>query len=313
LKKNTENEIDILKARADLLRQLRLFFENEKVLEVDTPLLYPFTSPDPFIQHLSIDLPQGRSYLQSSPEFAMKRILSRVPVSIYQICKAFRAFEEGSRHRSEFTMIEWYMVDYSLEQLMEQCELLLKSLLEFKSVKKISYRETFLKAFDVDPFKVGIDGLREILRNHTSAVNLESFSFDECLHLLFSEKVESGFDLNCLTFVYDFPASQAALAQLAEDEFGNKVAKRFEIYLSGLELANAYQEEASVKVLEDRFKNENNLRKAEGKEVIPIDYSMFEDMEKAFPSCSGIAMGLERLLMIKLNKPSIDELFLFQT
>jgi lysyl-tRNA synthetase class 2 len=303
-------QLEILQARAALLAELRQFFSEEQVLEVDTPLLYSSTTTDPYINHLSLSVQEKKFFLQSSPEFAMKRLLADVKVSMYQICKAFRGDEVGSKHNIEFTMLEWYMVNFSLEQLLGQTETLLKRILGVVHSTRLSYREAFLNTLGIDPFSIELQDLFQVLSQKTTAVNISSFSKDECLHLLFAEHIEQSFDPNVLTYIYDFPESQAALAQSALDEFGNNIAKRFEIYCSGIELANAYQEEANPEVLIKRFETENTLRKASSKEEIPVDTQLLESL-KSFPDCSGIAMGFDRLLLLKLSKTSLKEINFF--
>lgn len=304
------NTIELIHARADLLKKIRLFFEAEGLIEVDTPLLYPYASSDPYIHHLSLPIGDKLYYLQSSPEFAMKRLLAQAPVPMFQICKAFRHDGEGSRHKTEFTMLEWYMPEWTLEQLIDQCVRLLTGLLETKRFVRISYGDAFLQALKIDPFIASLSDLQFCIKQHLSVANLETFSREECIHLLFAEKVEKHFDSSVITFVENFPATQAALATCEKDQHGNEVAKRFEIYSGGLELANAYQEEANSEVLRKRFEKDNTLRVISGLPEVPIDNELLKAMEN-FPPCAGIALGVDRLLMLKLKINSIQQLDIF--
>jgi lysyl-tRNA synthetase class 2 len=299
--------LERLKARAELLNSVRQFFAAENVLEVETPLLSKSTTTDPYLNHIEVVDASAQKYLLSSPEFAMKRLLVKGSGSIFQICKAFRSEEEGRNHRSEFTMLEWYMLDWDIEQLMGQVEKFLNIFLGFDKVIKKSYADCFIDVFDFNPHNIDVSSLRKILSENIEVEHVNSFSIDECLHLLFSEKIESTFNKKCLTFVFDFPASQAALATIEKDQFDNLIAKRFEVYSGGLELANAYQEEASRLELEKRFINENKIREKLRKKPVMIDYQFLAAMEQGLPKCAGIALGLDRLLMLQLNKGDIAE------
>ncbi len=301
---------ELIHARASLLKKIRVFFEAEGLVEVDTPLLYPCATPDPYIHHLSLAVRGEQYFLQSSPEFAMKRLLEKTPVPMYQICKAFRNDGEGSRHKTEFTMIEWYVPRWNLEQLLQQCIRLFECLFETTVVSRISYRDAFLASLNMDPFNSSQKELQSCIKESMDVSNLDSLTKEECIHLLFAEEVEKYFDPDAITFVEDFPAEQAALASCEKDECGNQVAKRFEIYFSGLELANAYQEESESEILRQRFEKDNQLRLKSGMPEIPIDNEFLKAM-KNFPPCAGIALGFDRLLMCKLKVQSIQQLDIF--
>jgi len=294
---------------------------------VETPLLYPFATSEPYIDALSIsqvDLQSNQSsaflqtgssnalFLQSSPEFCMKRLLSQTEVSIYQLCKAFRREQPSPRHLVEFTMLEWYMRGWHLEQLADQTRKLLKPLLGFEKMLWVSYSTIFFNLFKLNPHQATLDELRKLTEVQCNAVNVEGFSKDECLHLLFAEKIEKSLDAGVLTFIYDFPASQAALAKVKFNEDNAKVASRFEVFFGGMELANAYQEESSAEKLNDRFLEDNDIRKILGKEIIAVDEKLVRDVGSGFPECAGIALGVDRLLMLMLEKENIEEVVFFQ-
>ncbi len=296
-----------LKARSLLLQQVRAFFMKEGLLEVETPLLRSATTTDPYLDPVKAKLFGEVYYLQSSPEYAMKELLASGSGSIFQICKAFRSDELGRFHRPEFTMLEWYCVNYDLEALKAQVLRLLNDVVSFKGVEFLSYAESFGRYLSVDPFELDVKALQSLIAKDFDVHELESFSKDECLHLLFSQSIEPKFDPEVLFVVDQYPASQAALANTAKDSQGRGVAKRFEVFLGGIELANAYEEELSEAVLRSRFNQENKLRLAQGKEQIPIDEALLSAMGRGLPRCSGIAMGLDRLLMLKNGSKDISE------
>lgn len=297
----------LIKSRAGLFTYLREFFAAEELVEVDTPLLYSSASPEPYLHHLSLSLNRQKHYLQSSPEFAMKRLLAESKLSMFQICKAFRDEESGSRHLPEFTLLEWYMLDWQLGQLVDQVSRLLQPLLGFQQTHCVSYGECFQNTLSINPHLASLENLHALLKNKTSAVNVDSFTRDECLHLLFADVIEPALDKQVLSFVYDFPASQAALATVVSDEKNQPVAKRFEVFFGGMELANAYQEETSADELRQRFEKQNLIRKAYGAEVVPVDEGLLEALENGFPECAGIALGVDRLLMLTSGSKHIRD------
>lgn len=292
------DSVQLIKSRASLFRYLREFFAAEGLVEVDTPLLYLSASPEPYLHHLSLSLNRQKHYLQSSPEFAMKRLLAESKLSMFQICKAFRDEESSSRHLPEFTLLEWYMLDWQLEDLINQVSRLLQPLLGFQKTQCVSYRECFQNTLSIDPHVASVEALHALLKDKTSAVNVDSFSRDECLHLLFADLIEPSLDNQVLSFVYDFPASQSALAAIASDFNNQLVTKRFEVFFGGMELANAYQEERSADELRQRFDKQNAIRKAHGAEAVPVDEGLLKALDNGFPECAGIALGVDRLLML---------------
>jgi len=300
----------LLEERAFVLQELRSFFSSEGLLEVETPLLRSSSTSDPYIDSLSLAEKTGQ-YLQSSPEFAMKELLAQQSGSIFQICKAFRGDEKGRHHRCEFTLLEWYVVNFSWQQLLQQTIRLLRRVVEFDQVIEISYAECFDRYLQIDIFSISIEALRHQLCELMEISAVESFSHDECLHLLFAEYVEPRFSFKDVTVVYDFPASQAALAKLTRNVEGYEVAQRFEVYLSGLELANAYQEESSSILLRSRFQRDNEIRQQLGKPTMDLDETFLSHMNDDFPSCSGIALGVDRLLMARLKKSNISRVLSF--
>ncbi|KZY28164.1 MULTISPECIES: EF-P lysine aminoacylase EpmA [unclassified Oleiphilus] len=310
-----------LKARAELYAQLRAFFVARHVLEVETPILGRSTATDPHLESLSCALnsaPGAGSeclYLHTSPEFPMKRLLAAGSGSIFQICKTFRNAESGVRHNPEFSMLEWYRPGFDLNALMQETADLLETLLGSCEVSTVSYRDLFRKYLDLDPMIVAIDVLRQkaIELAGYSGPNLER---DEYLDLLLSVCIEPY--LGCSedsklrpVFVSDYPASQASLAALKHDEDGLLVAERFELYINGLEIANAYHELTDAKEQRQRFESDNLVRQDMGLNGIPIDEKFLSALESGMPDCSGIALGLDRLLMIKEGVNSIEDVLSF--
>jgi lysyl-tRNA synthetase class 2 len=240
----------------------------------------------------------------------MKRLLAAEKKSIYQICKSFRQGELGTNHNPEFTMLEWYRVGYDHYGLMDEVEDLVAGVLGLERFTRISYRTLFEKTFHVNPHQLSID---ELVQLTTSTVSIDqtqlSFSSDAltrsfCLDLLMSEKIEPV--LLDPVFIYDYPACQAALSTLNLTGQGDQVAQRFELYIQGKELANGYFELRNANVLRERFTEDNNYRAIEGLPTIPPDQYLLAAMEHGLPDCSGVALGVDRLLMLLMGLTSID-------
>lgn len=302
------NKIKYIKARADLLSDIRNFFKEKNVLEVETPLLASTAATDP---HLSV-MAFGDKYLQTSPEYAMKRLLSEGSGCIYQICKAFRANESGKNHNSEFTMLEWYRLGFDYNDLMLEMADLLQLILGPLKIEKITYQDLFLKYLNFDPFDITLENLKNKIKNISNISNeiYNNFSKDDLLSIIFNEKIEPLLKNNKIWFVYNYPATQAMLAKTANYK-NNIIAKRFEVYINSIELANGYEELSDSKDQEQRAVNDNLLRKKMNIPNIPIDYKLLKALDNGFPECSGVALGIDRLLMLKTKANSIKELISF--
>jgi len=294
-----------LRQRAALYARIRQFFQHRGVLEVDTPLLAEASSTDPNIESLMLVEPP--LYLQTSPEFAMKRLLAMGSGSIYQISKAFRHGESGRRHRPEFTLLEWYRVGFDYRQLMDEVASLYAELVAPKTVEKLSYRELFECQFDLDPHLASQEKLRVLAARHTGYQAGHEDDKDSLLDLLMSHVIEPQLGQGCLTFVYDYPASQCALAEVAVDQQGQQVARRFELYVEATELANGYQELTDWREQKRRLVADNQRRAARGQPLIPIDYRLLGALRQGLPACSGVALGVDRLLMLQLGAADIGE------
>lgn len=303
-----------LRLRAAMLNRVRQFFADREVLEVETPLLCQATVTDLHLESLQVQLTSADiRYLQTSPEFAMKRLLSAGSGAIYQLCKAFRSDETGRRHNPEFTMLEWYRPQFDDVDLMAEVEALLRvclpaGFLPQHPLPRISYRELFQHYLNLDPHAVGDDDLLRCVAQHvdTGAMTL---SRDDALNLLMSHVIEP--QLQDAVFVYAFPASQAALAQTWLDEKGVSVARRFELFVKGMELANGYLELTDADEQARRFAADNRQRKADGRAVRPVDQRLLAAMTHGLPPCAGVALGFDRLVMLAAGVDDIAEVVSF--
>ena len=306
--------IDTLKRRAQLLADVRLFFTQRQVLEVDTPILSQSAPTAPYLESFKTAfMPLGAMekqayYLQTSPEFAMKRLLAAGSGSIYQIAKVFRNGERGKQHAPEFTMLEWYRLELTIDQLMDEVAELLMSVAGFSAATRLSYAAVFKKHLDLDVFDCSDEALKSTgLTNIPSLASDFQLNRDGWLELLMSEVIEPKLaELNQPVFIYDFPASQAQLAKVKTDEQGHQVAARFELYAGGLELANGYDELLDAQELRQRFEHDNKQRRSLDKPEMPIDEKLLAAMEAGLPQCTGVALGLDRVLMLVLEQKDMS-------
>ncbi len=303
---------DMLIKRNRFMQQIRAFFASRDVLEVDTPLLSGVTATDPHLDSYEVlnpSAPEKKLFLLTSPEHAMKRLLAAGSGPIFQITKAFRRDETGRRHNPEFAMLEWYRPDYSLVDLQAEVEAMLRELGYLGGIQSLSYRKAFQDACGLDPFTTAESDLIAHAVD-LSGLSVEELSLDAALDLLMSHQVEPSLKDRGAVFIYDYPASQAALAKVAPDSFGDPVAKRFELYIQGIEIANAYDELSDPVEQQKRFEADNDSRLALGKSGIPVDELLLQALP-AMPEASGIALGLDRLLMVLEGKNSIQEVLAF--
>ena len=305
------SSLDTLRARAAALARIRAFFASRGILEVDTPQLCPVSATDPLLDSVPAQpFRDGRTwYLQTSPEFPLKRLLAAGSGPIYQLGKCFRRGEAGPRHNPEFTMLEWYRPGLDLGALIAEVAALAGELVPGLPLRSASYRTLFLLHAGIDPFAVDDPQLRE--RAVAFAPDADSWDRDAILDLLFSTLVEPRLGDGCLEVVTDFPASQAALARTRSDEHGNRVAARFELFMRGLEIANGYDELCDPSELRRRFEADNAERLRRGLDPVPVDERLLAAMSHGLPECSGVALGVDRLLMVALGKQRIDEVIAF--
>jgi lysyl-tRNA synthetase class 2 len=248
-------------------------------------------------------------YLQTSPEFAMKRLLAADSGSIYQIARVFRNGEQGKLHAPEFTMLEWYRPELTLNQLMDEVNALLQQVFGFKPICRLSYRGVFEFLLKLNVLTCSDNAIEQCARNRISGLpdDLET-DRDGWLELLMSYIIEPRLAaMNLPLFIYDFPASQAQLAKIKTDADGYQVADRFELYINGVELANGYNELLDADELRQRFKLDNQHRNEQNKPMIPVDENLLAAMKHGLPECSGVAIGLDRLMMLAMDKQALFE------
>lgn len=307
---------ETLKIKARLLSQLRAFFAEKDVLEVHTPLLSQAGNTEPSIESFTtLQHYNGKpSFLNTSPEFAMKRLLAAGSGSIYQVTPAFRYSEQGRKHNPEFTLLEWYRVEFDHHALMREVDELIRMLAhDFLSLDKsqfYTYQDAMIKFADIDPFEASINDLSRLTKNAgIDAVGMEESSKDAWLDLIMSQIVENNLPVNCPVFIYHYPASQAALAKIKKGNDG--VAERFELYINGMELANGFHELTDAKEQQQRFKQQQAQRKELKLDEVPVDYHLLSALEQGLPDCAGVAVGLDRLLMLLTGARSIEEVLTF--
>lgn len=308
-----------LRLRADILSRIRQFFAERKILEVETPLLSHATVTDKHIHSFHTDYcfetPHRKQtlYLQTSPEFGMKRLLAAGSGDIYQLCKAFRnQGETGRLHNPEFTLLEWYRLGFNHHDLMDEIEILLKTILNYSSAKRFSYANLFQHYLQIDPHRASIATLKQAINYYKIDIeNVSSMELDkdDCLNILMTHIIEPQLPDHPL-FIYDFPLSQAALARV---RLGNPpLAERFEVYVQGIELANGFHELCDAKEQRQRFINDLSQRnKAAYYPPPPIDERLLAALEQGLPPCAGVALGVDRLIMLAAKKTSIKEVLAF--
>lgn len=309
--------IEALKARAQLYRTIREFFAQRDVMEVETPIVSQAGVTDVHLASVQVQRHiEGRmqqQYLQTSPEFAMKRLLAADSGPIYQICKVFRDDEHGRKHNSEFTMLEWYRPGLDLRELMHETAALLNVCLahRFDEIRPLvlSYKHAFQDRLDINPLQATLAQLKQTAQRVGLTLDLGDDRL-AYMDLLFSHFVEPSLGFDTPIFLTDFPSEMASLAKVRLDEDGEEVAARFEVYIEGLELANAYDELLDASVLRARFEADNQEREKLGLQVMPLDENLLAALAH-MPECSGIALGIDRLLMVATQKLNIEQVIAF--
>ncbi len=301
--------IETLKQRAAIINSIRHFLEQRGVIEVETPLLCHTSVTDPYIQSIAATLQQQRYYLQTSPEYAMKRLLAAGSGAIFQLGKAFRLDEVGNRHNPEFTMLEWYRPDFDHHQLMDEMDELLKSVLKTDPAERVSYRELFATYFEIDPHLANIETLQSIAKTHQLDVQANIDDVDTWLMLLMSHVIEPQIGRKRPIFIYDFPVTQSALARIQKTT--PPVASRFEVYFKGMELANGFHELQDANEQRTRFEANLKTRRELNLEPLPLDENFLAALRHGLPNCAGVALGIDRLVMLALAKTNISEVVSF--
>ena len=303
--------LDILKKRATLLRQLRAFFYARNILEVDTPALSIAGNTDPHIESFCMHYTgPGESetlYLHTSPEFAMKRLLAAGSGAIYQLCKVFRNGEAGRQHNPEFTMLEWYRTGFEHHELMEEVGELLDEVMGHSPtpIIKMTYQEAFIKHAGIDPLETDPAALADCAHQHglEQVIGMADASVGDWCDLLVDQVVIPAFGQSRV-FIYDYPVSQAGLAKVSQKD--TRVAERFELFINGVEIANGFHELTDAAEQRLRFEKENIQRKKKGLVQLPIDENLISALESGLPDCAGVAVGIDRLLMLIAGEDSIS-------
>ena len=318
-----------LKDYARLLENIRNFFQQREVVEVSVPCISSTTSPAPHLESIRVEAPisgatrddsTSQFYLQTSPEFFMKRLLCSGSGPIYRMGPSFRRGELSSRHNPEFTMLEWYRPAWHYHQLIDEVEALIVSLFgptEQAEIERTSYQELFEEFTGVDPHQADFNTLAKLAHDklgyqtpETDRTGSTEQDRSELLELVFSGYVLPKTE-NRYLLVYDFPVCQAELAQTGADQNGCKIAERFELYINGIELANGYQELTDAAELERRLESWTAQRQAFGKEAIAPDQRLIEAQQYGLPVCSGVALGVDRLAMCLFEADTISDVIAF--
>jgi len=310
--------LEQIRARADLLAKIRAFFHRKAVMEVETPICSRYGNTDPSIESFTTHYtgpgaPSGLPlYLHTSPEFPMKRLLAAGSGPIYQMCKVFRNGEAGHLHNPEFTMLEWYRPGFDHHQLIEEVAELVNGLLsEPRAVQKMSYAEVFEEWLEINPHEASIKELQScaIKNGIESARQLDMPNRDSWLDLLLTHIIEPSLGRERLFFLYDYPASQASLAKIREES--PAIAERFELYIDGVELANGFHELTNAASQRERFEKDLDQRSREGLAKLPMDETLLNALTSGIPNCAGVALGIDRLLMIISSTKQIEETLCF--
>jgi lysyl-tRNA synthetase class 2 len=308
-----------------MLARIRTFFAAAGVMEVETPILSHAGATDPALASLSLcggssgigSDADRRLFLQTSPEFPMKRLLASGSGPIYQICKVFRGGERGRRHHPEFSLLEWYRPGRDYGQLMEEVAELVRVVLQRPTLpmQRVRYRDLFREVLDLDPFTTPAQTLREAaIRAEIPDADRMDLDRDAWLDLLLTQCLEPRLGRSCMSFLCDYPPSQAALARIrpaADPPDDQAVAERFELYIEGLELANGFHELTDAAEQETRFTQDCAERRRLGLAEIPPDTRLLAALRAGMPASSGVALGLDRLLMIAMGATHIDQVLAF--
>lgn len=299
-------------------QDLRAFFAERDVLEVETPVLSGAAISDPHLHSLATRYNGHPMYLHTSPEFFMKRMLSAYRRDIYQVCKVFRDDELGRWHNPEFSMLEWYRLGFDHFKLMDEVQQLFERLMHAFSANRasapsirITYRQAFLDSLQMDPLVASCDDLRCVAQKYNIDIPVGMVEQDRDMWLdwLLTQAVIPRFEPHVFTFLYDYPASQAALARLSEQD--PRVAHRFEVFYGALELANGFSELTDADQQRRRFEQDNASRRQQGLPVMPLDDHLLAALEAGLPDCAGVALGLDRLLMVLTDSRAIGEVLSF--
>lgn len=308
--------VEALRSRAEQSAFVRGFFAVRQVLEVETPVLARHGVSDLNLDAVAAQVhgvpgwPDPGAWLQTSPEYHMKRLLAAGSGAIFQIARAFRDGERGPRHNPEFSLLEWYRPGFDDQALMTEVADLVCAWLDLPVPRRLSYRQALQRFAGIDPFTISDAGLARHCEAWLGPGRGGDFSRDDCLDLVMSHAVEPALRAEPPTFIHRYPASQAALARTSLDE-GVAVAHRFELYVQGIELCNGYWELTDPAEQRRRFEADNALRRQAGKREMDADENLLAALAAGMPDCAGVALGLDRLLMLKLGLDDIAGVLAF--
>ena len=309
--------IEVLHGRAAMLARVRAYFEAQGVREVQTPVLSAAAVSDPQIESVAAAPARGpRLYLQTSPEYPMKRLLASGFGDCYQVCPVFRDGESGQLHNPEFTMIEWYRLDFGVAEMQRDVDRLLRvacaDIRSFAPARSVSYRTAMQETCGVDCRSATSAEIRAALAARgVVPVDGDGWERDAWLDLLMGAAVGPSLGHDAPVFVEDYPASQAALARLRRERDGTEVAERFELYVDGLELANGFRELGDAAEQRLRFERDLAARLKVGQVRNPIDERLLAALAHGLPECAGVALGFDRLVMAAWRLPSLEAAMAF--
>lgn len=305
--------VENARARASALACAREFFSARHVLEIETPILTSHATMDANIESVVAGVGGREVFLHTSPEYHMKRLLAAGYPDIFQICRVFRDGEAGQYHLPEFSMVEWYRLGFNLQAIIRDAVEFINALLGDRLVATestaLSYQRAFENAVGLNPFDASIAEIISTVGADDDLVGALGEDRDAWLDLAMTSFVAATFDASQLTVVYHYPLTQASLARVCPDN--NQLADRFEIYLGELELANGFVELTDATVQLQRFEREQHLRRENNRTVHEIDTTLIDALREGLPQCAGVAIGLDRLLMLKLNANHINAVTTF--
>lgn len=314
-------KLHVLEVRAQVYRFIRHFFFERKVLEVETPIMSQAGNTDPNIASFQlefgghVDAGRKQRWLRTSPEYFHKRLLAAGSGDCYELGKVFRNGEAGRRHNPEFTMLEWYRLGWDEQQLIDEVAQLISGILFFVNryvqLKRTSYQQLYYEAFGFDPHSAQLEQLQRVLED--THIHPDGLNRDDWLDLIMTHKLQPTFSNQELLAIYDYPASQCALARISQESGDSApVAKRFEMYLGSVELANGYHELQDAHEQERRFERDAITRKSRNADTPALDTLFLDALQHGLPECAGVALGVDRLLMCLLETDSITDVLSFE-
>lgn len=300
------------------MQNIRAFFAARNVLEVQVPCLSSSSVTEVHIDSIPVKLLSGKTFLHTSPEYPMKRLLAAGIGDCFYLGPVFRQGESGEKHNPEFTMLEWYRIGFSIKDLAHEVIELAREIMDCDvEVQHYSYADVVHEYTGIDVFDTSVSEIQEVLnQKHIDIPGGLTDDFSSCLDLLVSTLVfpnlrSASEASRRITLIQGYPASQAALAKIQKDAQGRNVAARFEVFVEGVEIANGYDEVQDAELLAQRFLQDNQRRVALGKSPMPVDKYLLEAMRSGLPECAGVALGVDRLIMLALQKNSIKDVMAF--